>query len=122
MMGKNMDDNYVEKIESFGHPATKEGLSLKDVLHNLRKNRKLLRDRFGVTRIGIFGSFVRGEQSASSDIDMIVEIEPSKKNIHCFLQLKRFLENETARRIDIGFEHTLKPIVKERIRKQVVYV
>jgi uncharacterized protein len=103
-------------------PIASRVSSLEDILRNLRKNRAFLRDRFGVTRIGVFGSFARGEQDSSSDVDVVVEIEQAKKNIHCFLQLKRFLEKETARKIDLGFENALKPIVKERIKKQIIYV
>jgi predicted nucleotidyltransferase len=99
-----------------------EKLSLKDIIKHLQRNKGYLYDRFGVTSIGIFGSFVRGEHTSSSDIDMVVEMEGNRKNIHSFLQLKRYLEKETARKIDLGFEHSLKPIVKERIKEQIIYV
>jgi predicted nucleotidyltransferase len=92
-----------------------------EILSILRKNKTFLSESFGVTRIGIFGSFVRGEQTPSSDIDMIVEMAKDRKNLHSFLKLKRFLENETARKIDLGFEHSLKPAVKEKIMKQIIY-
>ena len=81
----------------------------------------LLNERFGVTRIGIFGSFARGEQSVTSDIDMVVEIEKARKNIHSFLKLKRFLEQEMAREIDLGFENSIKPAIKEKVIKQIIY-
>jgi hypothetical protein len=99
-----------------------EKLSLKDIIKHLQRNKGYLYDRFGVTSIGIFGSFVRGEHTSSSDIDIVVEMEGNRKNIHTFLQLKRYLEKETARKIDLGFEHSLKPIVKERIKEQIIYV
>ena len=99
-----------------------EKLSLKDIIKHLQRNKGYLYDRFGVTSIGIFGSFVRGEHTSSSDIDMVVEMEGNRKNIHSFLQLKRYLEKETARKIELGFEHSLKPIVKERIKEQIIYV
>ncbi len=72
--------------------------------------------------MGIFGSFVQGDQVASSDIDMIVDIEKARKNIHSFLQLKRYLEKELEKKIDLGFEHSLKPILRDKIKKQVIYV
>jgi uncharacterized protein len=96
--------------------------SLDDIILNLRKNKRFLREQYGVTRIGIFGSFARGEQNASSDVDLIVEIEPTKKSLHSFLELKRFLERETERRIDLGLESALKPVIREKIKKQVIYV
>jgi len=96
--------------------------SIEQVVSYLRNNKKFFYERFGVTRMGIFGSFVRDEQTRSSDIDIVVEIEKSRKNIHSFLQLRRFLEKELAKKIDLGFEHSLKPIVRDKIKGQIIYV
>jgi predicted nucleotidyltransferase len=96
--------------------------SRQEMVAYLKNNKRLFYEKFGVTRMGIFGSFVREEQTRSSDIDMVVEIEKDRKNIHSFLQLKRFLEKELARTIDLGFEHSLKPVVREKIKGQIIYV
>ncbi|MBI4596396.1 MAG: nucleotidyltransferase domain-containing protein [Candidatus Tectomicrobia bacterium] len=96
--------------------------SIEEMLAYLKNNKRFLYDKFGVTRIGIFGSFAQDDQTPSSDIDMVVEIEESRKNIHSFLQLKRFLEKELAREIDLGFEHCLKAIVREKIKGKIIYV
>ena len=96
--------------------------SIDQIVEYLKKNKSFLYDRFGVTRMGIFGSFARGDQVASSDIDMIVDIEKTRKNIHSLLQLKRYLEKELEKKIDLGFEHSLKPILSDKIKKQVIYV
>lgn len=72
--------------------------------------------------MGIFGSFTREGQTSLSDIDMVVEIEKNRKNIHSFLEIKRFLEKELARKINLGFEHSLKPIVREKIKGKIIYV
>ncbi len=93
-----------------------------EIVEYLRTNKKVLRDNFGVTRLGIFGSFVRHTQHISSDIDLVVEFEKGRKNIHTFLRLKRFLEKEFARKVDIGFEHSLKPVVRENIKGRILYV
>lgn len=93
-----------------------------EIISYLRDNKELLHDRFGVTRIGIFGSFARGDQTPASDIDMIVEMEEDRKNLHSFLKLKRFLEDEMARKIDLGFEHSIKQAIKEKVLRQVLYV
>lgn len=99
-----------------------ENLSLSSVIDHLQKHKQFMRDRFGVTRIGVFGSLVRGDSTPASDVDIVVEMEGDRKNIHSFLQLKRFLENGISRRVDLGFEHALKPAVRERIRKHIIYV
>lgn len=95
--------------------------SKEEIVAYLKDNKGFFYDKFGVTRIGIFGSFTRDEQTQSSDIDMVVEIEKSRKSIHSFLQLKRFLEKQLGRRIDLGFEHSLKPIIREKIKGQIIY-
>ncbi len=92
-----------------------------EVIFFLKQNTELLNKDFGVTRIGIFGSFARGDQTTKSDIDIVVEMEHSRKNIHSFLKLKRFLEKEMERKIDLGFEHCLKPAIKEKVIKQIIY-
>lgn len=93
-----------------------------EIVEYLRINKKALRDNFGVTRLGLFGSFVRHTQRNSSDIDLVVEFEKGRKNIHAFLQLKRFLEKELSRKVDLGFEHSLKPVVRENIKERIIYV
>jgi hypothetical protein len=97
-------------------------LSLEDTITILKNKKEYLHEAFGVIRLGLFGSFVRGEQTPSSDLDVIIEMETEKKNLHSFLQIKRYLEKETARKVDLGFEHSLKPIVREKIKKEIIYV
>lgn len=79
-------------------------------------------ERYGVYRIGLFGSFVRHEQTEESDIDVAIEMEPAKKNIHNFLAFKRHLEKEFGRKVDLGIESALKPEARKFIEKEIVYV
>ena len=65
---------------------------------------------------------MRGDQTPSSDIDIVIEMEKNKKNIHSFLQLKRYLEKEINRKVDLGFEKSLKPAIKDKIKGQIIYV
>ena len=99
-----------------------EKASFEEVIAYLKKNRILFHDKFGITRMGIFGSFARGEQTPSSDIDMVVEMSKEKKNIHNFLEFKRLIEREMKRKVDMGFERFLKTAVREKIKKQIIYV
>jgi len=94
----------------------------RELVAYLRDRKTFFREKFGVTRMGVFGSFAQGGQNPNSDIDLVVEFEKSRKNIHTFLQLRRLLEKELARKVDLGFERSLKPIVRERIKGKVIYV
>lgn len=95
---------------------------LDEIVAYLQNNKRLLRDQFGISRVGIFGSFVSQTHHKTSDIDLVVDFEKDKKNLHSFLQLKRFLEKELSRKVDLGFEHSLKPAVRKKVEGQILYV
>ena len=96
--------------------------TIDEIVTYLKNNKTFLYDRFGVIRLGIFGSYVKNMQAISSDIDMVVEFKKESKNIHSFLRLKRFLEEELSKKVDLGFEHSLKPIIREKIKDKIIYV
>jgi len=77
--------------------------------------------RHGVTRAGIFGSVVRGEETKESDIDVLVEIE-SRMSLLDFVGLKLELEDALGKRVDLGEYSTIKPIIKEQILSEEVAI
>lgn len=91
------------------------------VLDFLKKHKAEYCDEFGVTKIGLFGSYARDEQTDESDIDLAVEIESDNK-FRSFFGLKAYLEENLHRRVDLGIESSIKPIVKKYIEKEIVYV
>lgn len=91
------------------------------ILNFLREHKQELHDKFGLTKIGLFGSYVRDEQNVNSDIDIAVEIE-SKNKFRSFFALKEYLEENLHHKVDLGIESTLKPIVKKYIDKEIIYV
>ena len=72
-------------------------------------------------RIGLFGSYARGDFREDSDIDIAVEIE-SKNKFRSFFGLKKYLEENLKNKVDLGIESTLKPIAKKQILKEMIYV
>ena len=84
------------------------------VLEVLKKNSsKLL--ILGVKRIGLFGSFVTGEQTDKSDIDLLVEFSnPDEKSLFDLLDLKQDLENLTGRKIDLVERGSIKNPYREK--------
>lgn len=58
----------------------------------------------------------------TSDIDIAIEMLPEKKNLHNFLELRRFLEKSLGAPVDLGIESTLKPAVKNLIKNEIIYV
>jgi hypothetical protein len=92
---------------------------LVDIEEVLRRHRALLFERFRVSRIGVFGSFARGEQTEGSDIDILVEFsEPIGWE---FVDLQAFLENILGRSVDLVTVRALKPQLRDRILAEVAY-
>ncbi len=77
---------------------------------------------FGVAKIGLFGSFVRGEQKEASDVDVLVQFEPSKKTYKNFIRLAYFLEDLFNRKTELVTLESLSPFLKPHILKEVSYV
>ena len=76
---------------------------------------------FGVKNVGVFGSYVRNEQKNNSDIDILVEFEAGKKNFDNYMDLKFFLEDLFACKIDLVIKEAIKPALKEYILGSVNY-
>jgi len=91
-----------------------------DILNVLDRNRSRLRG-LGVRRIGLFGSFVRGEQRPDSDIDLLVEFELGGKTFDTFMELSFFLEEILQHKIELVTVESLSPYLGPHILKEVVY-
>ena len=91
-----------------------------DILNILDERRDRLR-ALGVRRIGLFGSFVRGEQRPDSDIDLLVEFEPARKTFDTFNELCFFLEEILQRRIELVTVESLSPYLGPYILREVEY-
>ena len=97
----------------------------KEIIRLLKSHKKEL-ERFGVIRIGIFGSFARNEASARSDIDLVVEFEKGSGTFRNFGGLVEYLENLFNRPVDIltpmGIESIRNSEIKESIKREIIYV
>ena len=77
--------------------------------------------RHDVTRAGIFGSVVRGEETEESDIDILVEIK-GKMSLLYFVRLKLELEDALGKRVDLGEYSAIKPIIRGLILSEEVAI
>ena len=94
-------------------------LSKESIKQSLVDNRKTLR-KYGVKRIGLFGSYVRGAATAESDIDFIVELE--RLTFRDYMGLALFLEDLFERNVDLVTATSIKPRLKPYIEKEIEYV
>jgi predicted nucleotidyltransferase len=90
-----------------------------DVLRIIRGIQSELADRFTVQRIGVFGSFAKGDEGPESDVDIIVELaEPTFDH---YMDLKFRLEEVLKRPVDLVMADTVKPRLKPIIEREIVY-
>ncbi len=98
-------------------------LQQKEILDYLKRNQKLFVEQFNVVKIGIFGSFARNEQTEESDIDIIIEMPKETEHIFEKRQnLKELLSNHFSKPVDVCHQRAIKPIFRELILKDVIYV
>ncbi|MFL6193081.1 MAG: nucleotidyltransferase family protein [Thermoanaerobaculia bacterium] len=69
----------------------------------------------GVERLGLFGSFVRGEQGPQSDVDLLVRFRPEKKNFDNFMELAFLLEDLLQRKVELVTPESLSPYLGPHI-------
>lgn len=77
--------------------------------------------QYGVKRVGLFGSCVRGEMREDSDIDILVEIEKDISLLD-FVGLKLEIEEKLGRKVDLVDYNAIKPLLRERILKEQVVI
>lgn len=95
-------------------------LSRTDIESKLQEIKPVLADKFHVSRIGYFGSYVSGQQNNESDLDLLVEF--SEPVGWSFFTLEKFLEQSLGLPVDLVTRNALKERIKEPILNQVIYV
>ena len=80
-----------------------------------------LKKRFGVARIGCFGSVVRGEDRQDSDIDLLVEFAPGEATFRNFMELVYYLEDLFGRNVDLVTDQGLSKYIRQTVEEEVVW-
>jgi len=95
--------------------------SLKEIRIILKKHKSIIEKRFKVKEIGIFGSYIRGEQKDISDIDILVEFyEPI--GFFSFLDLEEYLTGLFNTKVDLVSKKALKPRIGKYILQEMISV
>lgn len=90
------------------------------IVQTLQLQTDLLRQKYHVQKMGLIGSFSRGQQTAKSDIDFIIELDATTSNIfETKAKLRKYLKQIFHRNIDLAHYQYLKPFAKETILKDV---
>jgi hypothetical protein len=89
----------------------------------LKQHKNDLKNKYGVREIGVFGSFVRGEQKEGSDLDILVTFEPdARMDLIRFVELEEYLSELLGVKVDLVMKSALKPRIGRRILREVIYL
>lgn len=95
--------------------------NLNEFKRKIGSNIEFLRKNYNVKTIGIFGSFARGDQKKTSDIDIIVEFKKTPDLLK-FIELERYFEKLLRIKVDLVRKFSVRPELKDKIFKEVVQV
>ncbi|MEO0143411.1 MAG: nucleotidyltransferase family protein [candidate division WOR-3 bacterium] len=95
--------------------------SLQEIIEILKIHKEEIKQKYKVKEIGVFGSFVRGEQNKKSDVDILVEYEEIPGLIK-FIELELYIQKLLKRKVDLIEKEGIRPELKEKILKEVIYV
>lgn len=97
--------------------------TLNEITEILKGHKKEICDKYNVKEIGVFGSFVRGEQKKSSDVDILVDFEEEDiPDLLTLIELELYIEKLLKRKVDLGLKRSIRRELRERILKEALYV
>jgi len=94
---------------------------VQEIIDRLRALKPDLQELFGITELAVFGSYARGENTSTSDIDIVI-LKMERKNGLVIARAKRYLSGKLGREIDIGLYDSLRPFIRRRIEKELIHV
>ena len=117
--------NQVLTIWASHWPPGKENFdkmqSLDEIKKSLINQKILLSEKYKINRLGIFGSYVRGEQKKESDLDVLIDYEEVPSLI-TLIELENHLSNVLGLNVDLVTRKGIKPQLRSNILEEVVYL
>jgi predicted nucleotidyltransferase len=95
--------------------------TFEEIKEIIQGHKEDLKKEYGVKEIGIFGSYVRGEQKAVSDVDVLIELERPVGFVK-FMKLEKRISDILGVKVDLVTKKALKPYIGQRILQEVQYV
>ena len=92
-----------------------------DILSSLQRLKEELTKQYPVKKIGVFGSVARDEQTDESDIDLLVEFS-APVGFVTFMRVEHFLLDRLGKRVDLVTPDTLKPVIRQDVLAEVIYI
>ena len=95
--------------------------SFEEIKEILSKSKPMVQEKYQVKELGIFGSYVRGEQNESSDLDILIAFEKAPSLLK-FIELENYLSETIGIPVDLVIKQVLKPRIGENILAEVIYL
>ena len=96
---------------------------LAEIKQKLNENLDLIKQQYQIEQLGIFGSYIRGEATENSDLDILVEFESQARfGLLTFCELENYLGELLAIKVDLVMKDSLKPQLGKNILQEVVYL
>jgi len=95
-------------------------MTQKIILDFLKVHKEELQSEYGLTKIGLFGSYAKNSANQDSDIDLVIETE--KHDFFIREDLKAYLESVFQTSVDIGYIDSIRQFYKNKIDKDILYV
>ena len=97
--------------------------TLAEIKQILEAQKEHLAAEYGVTIVGVFGSYVRGEERRDSDVDILIELDrPPRITLIGLVELEHYLSDVLGMKVDVAIKKNLRKRVGERILSEVVPV
>jgi len=90
-----------------------------EIISELREIMPIVREKYHVKTLEAFGSYVRGEQRKTSDVDILVELYETI-DLFTFMELEEYLSEVIGIKVDLVMKDTLKPRIKEKILREAI--
>lgn len=87
----------------------------------LIQSKPIVQEKYKVKEMGIFGSYVRGEQHKNSDVDVLIDFEQAPSLLK-FIELENYLSDTIGIKVDLVMKRVLKPRIGKNILAEVVYL
>ncbi len=93
-----------------------------DDILDLIDSQKTAISQLGIKRVGLFGSFARGEENAKSDIDLLIEFDKNQKNFRNYMNFVELAENLLGKKVEVVTPESLSPYIAPYIKNDIKYI
>ncbi len=92
----------------------------REIYKKLQEIKPLLQQRFGISKIALVGSQARGDYTSKSDVDIVI-VEGKKSYFNRYKAIE-FLSHYLGKKVDMFYFDSVRPVIKEYLKQDMLYV